>query len=166
MRLLLRRHGRRLRERTHAWLAAHPPVEGFLERTGCLHVNRHALARGVAVGLFVGLTPTVGFQTIFMVIGCVILRGNFPAAFLVSWVSNPITMAPLYLGFNILGEAIFGHAVRTAVQLSGLLGEATLQTIFLGLGSLLIAVPSALAGYLLSLCTWQLLGLQPERARD
>lgn len=158
-------HGRRQRARARAWLARHPLVEGFLRRTGCLSVHRRALARGVAVGLFVGLTPTVGLQTMLMLAGCLWLRGNFPAAFLVSWVSNPITMAPLYLGYALLGEAIFGSIVRSLFELTHMLAEALMQTLFLALGSLLVAVPAAAAGYLISLALHRYLAVQRLRAR-
>lgn len=155
----------RLRTQAQEWLDAHPRVARGLARTGCLGMHRRALARGVAVGLFVALTPTFGFQTALMVAGCVIVRGNFPAAFLVSWVSNPVTIGPLYFAFNRLGEAIFGEVIRSAVHLSGLLAEAMLETIFVGLGSLLIAIPGAAAGYALFLWSWQLLAWRRWRAR-
>jgi len=64
-------------ERTGAWLGRHPVAEALLDRAGCLHPDRHTLARGVAVGVFVGLSPTVGFQTLLMLLGCVALRANF-----------------------------------------------------------------------------------------
>lgn len=160
-----RRFLQRLRARSQEWLDAHPRVAHALERTGCLSLHRRALARGVAVGLFVALTPTFGFQTALMVAGCVLLRGNFPAAFLVSWVSNPITVAPLYFAFNVLGEAIFGEVVRSTLQFTGLLAEAALETILLALGSLLIALPAAAAGYALFLWSWQLLAWRRWRTR-
>lgn len=155
----------RLRAQAHDWLDAHPRVARGLERTGCLAVNRRALARGVAVGLFVALTPTLGLQTVLMIAGCVMVRGNFPAAFLVSWISNPVTVGPLYFAFNVLGEAVFGVPVRSVIQLGGDAAEAVMETIFLGLGSLLIAVPAAAAGYVLFLWTWQVLAWRRWRGR-
>lgn len=156
---------RRLQVQAREWLDAHPRIARGLARTGCLGMHRRVLARGVAVGLFVALTPTFGFQTALMIAGCVLLRASFPAAFLVSWVSNPVTVGPLYLAFNALGEAIFGRVIRSALQLDGVLGEATFETLFLALGSLLIAVPVAIAGYGLFLWGWQLLAWRRWRAR-
>src|SRR6056297_551831 len=95
---------RQHRGRVRAWLAAHPRISKLLERGGCLHIDEFALARGIAVGFFVGFTPTVGIQTFMMLAGSLAFRANFIGAFIVSNVSNPFTMAPLYYGFNQLGE--------------------------------------------------------------
>lgn len=154
-----------LRARAGQWLEAHPRVARGLERTGCLGMSRRVLARGVAVGLFVALTPTFGFQTALMLAGCVAVRASFPAAFVVSWVSNPITVAPLYFAFNAVGDAVFGDPVRAALDLGGLLGEATQETILIALGSLLIAIPAAVAGYGLFLWSWRVLAWRRWRAR-
>lgn len=155
----------RRRARARAWLERHPMAEGFLRRTGCLSGHRHVLARGVAVGLFVGLTPTVGVQTVLMLAACLLLRANFPAAFLASWVSNPLTMAPLYLAYGLIGEALFGNLVRSLFEITHMLAEAIMHTICLGLGSLLIAVPTATLGYALSLWAHRYVALRRLRAR-
>ncbi len=109
----------------------------------------------MAVGLFVGLTPTVGVQTLLMIAGCVMLRGNFPAAFLVSWVSNPLTMAPLYFAFNALGRIAFEPIVQPSIKLTGIEGAALLEALLTLLGSLLLAVPVSLLGYAVALWAWR-----------
>ncbi|MDZ7748415.1 MAG: DUF2062 domain-containing protein [Halofilum sp. (in: g-proteobacteria)] len=154
------------RARARAWLARHPLIERVLRRSGCLSVHRRALARGVAVGLFVGLTPTVGLQTVLMLVACIALRANFPAAFLASWVSNPLTMGPLYLAYALIGEAVFGGLVRSLFELTHILAEALLQAIYLALGSLLIAVPAAALGYVLALAAHRYVALRRLRARQ
>lgn len=150
-------------ERAHAWLRRHPWIEQALERTGCLHVHRRTVARGVAIGVFVGLTPTVGMQTVLMLIGCVAVRGNFPAAFLASWISNPITLGPLYFAFNGLGETVFGGVIGPEITISGRAEGAAVGLIYMVLGSLLIAGPVAIAAYLLSIWTWRLLVVRRRR---
>jgi uncharacterized protein (DUF2062 family) len=55
------------------------------------------LARGVAIGAFVGITPTIPFHTILAIILAFILRGSKVAALLTTViVSNPITLLPQY----------------------------------------------------------------------
>ncbi|MHA7833012.1 MAG: DUF2062 domain-containing protein [Algiphilus sp.] len=145
----LQQRYRYLRARGHAWMLRHPRVQAVLEASGCLRGGAEAVARGVFVGLFVGLTPTVGAQTLFMISGCIIVRGNFPAAFAVSWVSNPFTMAPLYWGFHAIGQVVFGSLpffASGAWYLDGFIDEY----LFAVLGSLLIALPAAMAGYAVS----------------
>lgn len=147
----LRGRYRLLRRRGHNWLESHPRLRSALHIGGCLRTGPEPMARGIGVGLFIGLTPTVGFQTVLMVIGCIILRGNFPAAFAVSWVSNPVTLAPLYWAFHRAGEAVY--------SLIGLLPDSDsgspLQIfandlLVTSTGALVIATPVAGIGYFLA----------------
>jgi len=151
------------------WLARHPRVEAFLRRTGCLSVHRRALARGIAVGLFIGLTPTVGIQTVLMLGACLLLRANFPAAFVISWVSNPLTMGPLYVAYGVIGETLLGswvtYAIVSLFELTWTVASAVMHVAYVGLGSLLVAVPAALAGYLISLGLHRYAALRRLRAR-
>ncbi|MFB6261770.1 MAG: hypothetical protein ABEJ96_04245, partial [Thiohalorhabdaceae bacterium] len=50
--------------RIRGWLGDHPLARAILARSGFLGLHRRALARGVAVGLLVGLTPTVGIRAV------------------------------------------------------------------------------------------------------
>ena len=57
------------------------------------------IARGTAVGVFSGMYPFFGFQTILSVAIAAICRGNKIAAAAATWVSNPFTYVPIY-AFN------------------------------------------------------------------
>ena len=62
----------------------------------------------LTASLMLLLMKTQAFQTLLLIVLCLILRANFPIAFIVSWVSNPITLLPLaYLTYYI-GELILG----------------------------------------------------------
>jgi uncharacterized protein (DUF2062 family) len=55
------------------------------------------LARGVAVGTFIGITPTIPFHTIMTLALALVLRGSKVAALLATFiVSNPLTFFPQY----------------------------------------------------------------------
>lgn len=123
----------------------------WLRESGCFRFLREPMARGVAVGLFVGLTPTVGFQTILMLAGCLLIRGNFPAAFTMSWVSNPLTLPPLYWLFHEIGEHLFGGWLESVIKGTEWFNEALIDVLATALGSLVLAIPIALVGYLTSL---------------
>ena len=147
----LRARQREFTRRGHEWLRRYPRVRRLLEATGCLKGDAEAMARGVAVGLFIGLTPTVGFQTPLMILGCVLMRGNFVAAFMVSWVSNPFTMGPLYWGFHTVGQGLFRLLPLQPDEASAwMLRGPGDEMLFTVVGSLLVAVPAALIGYLVS----------------
>lgn len=140
---------RLLRCRAHAWLARHPRLRTGLHAAGALRGNPETIARSVAIGLFIGLTPTVGVQTVLMVAVCLLLSGNFPVAFASSFVANPFTIGPLYWGYHELGEWVM---LRESVSIAEAAGPGGLgdEILYTGLGSLLIAIPAAVAAYLLT----------------
>lgn len=126
-------------------------VRQWLRRSGCLTFKREPIARGIGIGLLVGLTPTVGLQTLMMLAGCLLVRGNFPAAFAISWVSNPFTLPPMVFAYHELGEWLFGSWVRELFESSDLVGDALIRLLNTALGTALIAIPIALLGYFASL---------------
>lgn len=75
----------------------------------------HSIALGTAIGMFIGLTPTVGIQMILVMVVYYLTRSLFQfnrlAALLTVYISNPVTMIPLYW-FNFeVGAAIVGGDV-------------------------------------------------------
>lgn len=142
---------RRLRFQSRQWLNRHPRIDRMLHATGCLDTRDGAVARGVAVGLFVALIPLFGVQTLLIILGCIVMRGNFPAGFAVSWINNPLTVAPLYLIYHEIGETLFGVLPAPITGLSGREEELAMDMMSIGLGSLCVAAPVALGGYVLLL---------------
>ncbi len=66
----------------------------------------HKLALGVAVGMFIAFTPTVGFQMVLVIFFAWILRANRAAGLPVVWISNPATMIPIFYGTYWVGRII------------------------------------------------------------
>ena len=64
---------------------------------------------GVAVGVFLGLTPTVGVQMYLVALIWSIYRYifsrhfNLPVGVAMVWISNPLTMVPIYYLFLLTG---------------------------------------------------------------
>ena len=54
------------------------------------------IAKGVALGIFVGMTPTFGFQMAIAFFFACLLRENRLAAILGVWVTNPVTAPFIY----------------------------------------------------------------------
>lgn len=71
-------------------------------------------ARGVANGVFWGVTPFMGLQTLFMLGTWAILKRVFGKdssvvqALIWAWVNNPITMVPMYYVFYVCGLWLMG----------------------------------------------------------
>jgi len=159
LRLQFLKGSRQHRGRVRDWLQRHPRISGFLERGGCLNVDEYALARGIAVGLLVGFTPTVGIQSSMMLAGSLAFRANFIAAFIVSNVSNPFTMAPLYYGFNRLGSWLLARLPVSHAPVTDMGDEIAHQTLAMFIGSLVIAIPASAIGYFVFLWLWRKLNL-------
>ena len=74
---------------------------------------------GVAVGIFMGFTPTVGVQMYLVAIVWTIYRYVFgkhftlPVGVAMVWISNPLTMGPMYYLFLVTGYILFDvqHAI-------------------------------------------------------
>jgi len=56
----------------------------------------HPLALGMAVGMFVAFTPTIGVQMLIAGFLSWLLRANKALSITVVWISNPGTMLPIY----------------------------------------------------------------------
>jgi uncharacterized protein (DUF2062 family) len=60
----------------------------------------HSIALGTTVGMFIGMTPTVGVQMILVMLFAYVvspfLRFNRAAALVTVYISNPLTVVPLY----------------------------------------------------------------------
>lgn len=54
------------------------------------------IAKGVALGIFIGMTPTFGFQMAIALFFAYVLRENRLAAILGVWVTNPVTAPVIY----------------------------------------------------------------------
>lgn len=69
------------------------------------------LARGIAIGVFIGITPTLPLHTILIILFAYLLRGNTIAALVASaLVSNPLTFLPqYYLAWKMGNLLLPGH---------------------------------------------------------
>ncbi len=110
----------------------------------------------------------MGFQTPLVLLGASAFRVSFPASFLALWVSNPLTTPLLYLTFNRLGAHLLaghfpaGHMADLAPFAQAFIQQST----YLWLGSLLLAVPGAILGYLGFIWTWRLITIRRWRQRS
>lgn len=77
--------------------------------------TEHAIALGTAIGVFLGLTPTVGLQmiTVMLLSACTrrLFRFNVMAALMAVYVSNPVTLVPIYYGLYKVGTLFVGGTV-------------------------------------------------------
>lgn len=71
----------------------------------------HRLALGLAIGMFVAFTPTVGLQTLICVALAWSLSANRVVGLPLIWISNPATFIPIYYPCYRLGCQLTGYPI-------------------------------------------------------
>lgn len=75
----------------------------------------HSIALGTAIGMFIGITPTVGIQMILVMLFAYavspLLKFNRVAALITVYISNPLTTVPLYWFSYKIGTLFFGGSM-------------------------------------------------------
>ncbi len=143
---------------------------------------RH-LARGVALGVFIGITPTIPLHTILILAMAFILRTSKVSALLASWVvSNPLTIFAQYYFSWWVGKLLFPGNLSW-IKIQGVLlsiedGSGFMNTIHhiaaLGskaivamiAGGCLLALPFTVAGYFISLNIFQKIEARRLKRRE
>ena len=64
------------------------------------------IARRIAIGVFIAMTPTVGIQMITIAVTRTIFNGNRLAGVAMAWISNPLTIVPIYWFDYFIGSMI------------------------------------------------------------
>ncbi len=75
-----------------------------------LHVDDtpHRIALGVAIGMFITWTPTVGFQMLLVLGLSWLLGANKLVGVPFVWISNPATLVPIFYPNYLLGKWVLG----------------------------------------------------------
>ena len=131
------------------------------------HLTRHSAAGGMAAGLFCAFFPVPGHM-IFAAIAAIGFRVNLPVAVAAVWITNPITIPPIFYLAYRLGSAFLGNPMEPVHF------EFTLKwinTTFVHIwpalvtGSLILATTSALLGYAGVRLLWRLAVVMKVRER-
>lgn len=144
-----------LDQRSLRWLSSlsHDP--------NLLHLNRHSVSLAVFIGIFCAFIP-LPIQTLLAIAMCFWLGANLPLAMIIIWISNPLTIPPMFfltykLGSYILNTQVSGFSVDLSWQWFAELGSDILLPLFLG--SFICGTALGLIGYffILSLWRWQVI---------
>ena len=71
-----------------------------------LRSSPRAIAGGLGLGTFIAFTPTVGVQLILAFMIATFFNMNRPAAMVPVWITNPVTVAPIYTFNYWLGSKV------------------------------------------------------------
>lgn len=81
----------------------------MLVRMRQLEGNPHYIALGMAIGIFVSITPIIPLQTVVAIVLAFLVRGSKSAAALGTWLSNPLTIPLVYYANYKLGCLMLGY---------------------------------------------------------
>jgi len=124
------------------WLSKH------LHDPSLWNFNRRSISKAFAVGLFFAFVP-VPFQMLLAAPGAVIFSANMPLSIALVWITNPLTMAPIYYACYKLGAWILGVGIEQNFVMSLEYVWEVFNVIwqpFL-LGCLVVSVVSSFIGY-------------------
>jgi hypothetical protein len=120
------------------------PVAHLLQRKELWQINRRSVSSAVFVGLFCAFIP-VPSQMLLAAIVAIFMRANLPLSVALVWITNPITMAPMFYFSYQLGAWLLG------TEATPLEGSLTLTWLFENLAA--ISGPLLLGSVL---CGWML----------
>ncbi len=119
-----------------------------------LQGDPHYVALGMAIGVFVGVTPTIPFHTVFAVALAFAFRCSKPAAAIGVWFANPVTIPFFYWTSYKVGLLFWGNSSDLDIQKY----ESVFEIFKLGLdvflamilGGILIGIPPAIVLYFIT----------------
>lgn len=153
-------------ERMHGHRAL-APLGPRLKSPDLWHLNRRSVAGAFAVGLFVAFLP-LPMQMLIAATVALVVRVNLPISVILVWISNPVTMPPLFYTAYTLGRKVLNASPRPIrPEFSWEWFTSELLTIWqpLLIGSLLLAVVASTTGYLLVRLLWRLNVVRRVRSR-
>lgn len=77
----------------------------YLQDANLWHLNRHSAARAFSVGFFCAFVP-LPMQTLLAVLFAFLIRANLPLSIALVWISNPLTMGPLFYFAYKIGASL------------------------------------------------------------
>jgi uncharacterized protein (DUF2062 family) len=121
------------------------------------HLNRRSVARAMAVGLFAAFLP-IPLQMLVSACLAIPVRANMPIAVSLVWITNPLTMPPVfYLSYKVGAWVLATPARRWPehVTVEWISNEfASIWQPFL-LGSVLTGLLMGALGYALTMLYWR-----------
>ena len=143
-------------------------IKGLIKRQGLEAFNRHTVAGGIAVGLFINFL-TLPFQMFWAAFLAILFSVNLPIAVAVTWINNPFTFIPINFFIYKVGSILlmesptafsfpkfqtnqnaFGSFFQELIVWLGTLGKPYL------LGVAVVSLSAALSGYCLTHIFWSI----------
>jgi uncharacterized protein (DUF2062 family) len=90
-------------------------MKKWLKEPNLWHLNRRSVAKAFLIGLFWMAIP-VPLQMVFSAIFAILFRANIALSVALVWISNPITMPPIFYFNYEIGALILGENIDNSLQ--------------------------------------------------
>jgi len=129
-------------------------IKDFVVQAKQLKGDPRYVATGMAIGVFIGVTPTIPLHTVLAVAIAFVFKCSKPAAIIGVWVGNPITIPFFYIGSYHLGTFLFNISTpfnpdHTSIHQLMQLGLEI--TVAMNIGGVLLGIPFGVAAYFITL---------------
>jgi uncharacterized protein len=143
------------------------PVSRWLHEPELWHLHRRSVGGATFIGLFCAFLP-IPFQMVVAATLAIVSRCNLPIAVALVWITNPITMTPMFYFAYRLGAWLLDRRIEVATirlnweWLSTHFGEIGWPLLF---GSLLCGWVAGLTGMVVVRMLWRFHVIRRWRAR-
>jgi uncharacterized protein (DUF2062 family) len=142
-------------------VSEHPalrPVSKWLKNPEIWHLHRRSVSGAVFVGLFCAFLP-IPFQMLLASFLAITWRCNLPLSFALVWVTNPLTITPIFYFTYRLGAWLLGMELEvTGIELSWnwLMENFSSIGYPLVVGSLVCGWVAGVSGFVIVRLLWRL----------
>ncbi len=143
-------------------------ISSVLQKADVWHFNRRYAARAVLIGVFCAFIP-IPLQMLLAAVICIIVKANLPLSVAGVWMTNPLTIAPIFYSTYRLGALILDVPMTEFnIELSTAWMQQELSRIWqpLLVGSLLCGVAFSAMAYTLVDFLWRWSTVKKWRLRQ
>ncbi len=117
------------------------------------HLNRRCVANGVLIGTICALLP-IPFQMLPAILLAVLFRANIPVVIFLVWLTNPLTVVPVWSATYWLGTLLLG--MESTWQIDNASLESVWNSMWANIGQIYLPmlVGSVVSGVVLGIIGW------------
>jgi len=90
-------------------------IAHWLQDPNLWHLNRESVAKAFFIGLFWMAIP-IPWQMLVAALSAILLRANLALSAMLVWISNPLTMGPIFYFNYRIGSILLGERARESLN--------------------------------------------------